>query len=140
MKKTNHVTIKIPEELVADMDKLKGKYGFRSRGEIAKEAIRRLLEQYSSQLELEHFNLNEHGVVILDRSLNPPKGRLFQVYFRPEGVLCEFCQSDKCRHVKFSLGLPKVQDILSKKGWEIPTEELTDEEIKAALDELAKKR
>jgi len=44
-----HVTIKIPKELVEEMDKLLGKHGFRSRGEIAKEAIR----QFSSSQSIE---------------------------------------------------------------------------------------
>lgn len=45
-KDTKHVTVKIPRDLIQEMDKLKGKHGFRSRGEIAKEAIRKLLAEY----------------------------------------------------------------------------------------------
>jgi len=42
-KKYEYVPVKIPVDLAEEMDKLKGRYGFRSRGEIAKEAIRRLI-------------------------------------------------------------------------------------------------
>ena len=49
-KQSDHVTIKIPIELTKEMDKLKGIMGFRSRGEIAKEAIRQLLSHYKETL------------------------------------------------------------------------------------------
>lgn len=38
-----YVVVKIPRDLVNEMDKLVGSYGFKSRAEIAKEGIRRLL-------------------------------------------------------------------------------------------------
>jgi len=41
-----YVTLKIPQQLADEIDALIGKHGFTSRAEIAKEAIRRLLEQY----------------------------------------------------------------------------------------------
>jgi len=70
---------------------------------------------------LEHFNINEEGVRILDRSLanHTSKGRIIDVYFKPDKVLCEYCGSDNCKHVEFALSLPEVRRILSKKGWEI---------------------
>jgi len=117
MPKTDHVTIKIPRELIEEMDKLKGKYGFRSRGEMAKEAIRYLLDKYASESELAHYNLNEEGVLVLDRTLQPD--RIVRVYFRPEGPWCEHCESMSCRHVEFALDIPKVQEILREKGWKM---------------------
>jgi len=70
---------------------------------------------------LEHFNLSEHGVCILDRTLANSicKGRIIDVYFKPDKVLCEYCESTGCRHVKFALNIPEVQKILRKKGWKI---------------------
>lgn len=41
-----YVTLKIPHSLADPMDKLVGKFGFKSRAEIAKEAIRKLLLEY----------------------------------------------------------------------------------------------
>jgi Arc/MetJ-type ribon-helix-helix transcriptional regulator len=129
-KQPDHVTIKIPQELIEEMDKLKGVMGFRSRGEIAKEAIRQLLSHYKETLDLpklpplprlEHFNISENGVRILDRSLGNgvSKGRIIDVYFRPENAWCEYCQSTDCEHVEFALSIPKVQKILIEKGWPI---------------------
>ncbi|MEM1661023.1 MAG: ribbon-helix-helix domain-containing protein [Candidatus Bathyarchaeia archaeon] len=45
-KKQDHITIKLPVELVEEIDVLVGKYGFRSRGEVVKEAVRKLLDHY----------------------------------------------------------------------------------------------
>lgn len=51
-KKQDHVTIKLPKELVDEIDALQGKFGFRSRGEIVKEAVRRLLDHYRNVVPL----------------------------------------------------------------------------------------
>jgi hypothetical protein len=57
----------------------------------------------------------------LDRSLanEHSRGRIIDVYFRPENAWCEYCESTDCRHVKFALSLPEVRKILREKGWEI---------------------
>lgn len=71
---------------------------------------------------MEHFNLDEHGVKILDHSLisqNSPRGRIVDVRFSPNKVWCTYDESENCRHVQFALLLPMVQQILKKKGWKI---------------------
>jgi hypothetical protein len=57
----------------------------------------------------------------LDRTLGngSTRGRIIDVYFKPDKVFCEYCGAEDCRHVRFALSLPKVQKILSEKGWEI---------------------
>ena len=45
-RKSDYVTIKLPAELVKEIDSLIGRFGFTSRGEIVKEAVRRLLDHY----------------------------------------------------------------------------------------------
>ena len=42
-----YVDVSLPKELIEEMDKLIGQYGFRSRAEIAKEAIRQLLLRFT---------------------------------------------------------------------------------------------
>ena len=87
------------------------------------EVIRSLINRYWREHQdnflqrIEHFNLNEDGVLVLDRNLNPP--RIVQIFFRPDGPWCEHCESMKCRHVEFALDIPKVQDILRRKGWKM---------------------
>jgi Arc/MetJ-type ribon-helix-helix transcriptional regulator len=105
----------------------RGIRGYKSRAEFIKEAIRKRFEELkTSQLmpalpPLEHFNLSEQGVRILDRTLasKTSKGRIIDVYFKPDNVWCDYCQSSSCQHVKFALDLPAVQEILDKKGWTI---------------------
>lgn len=70
--------------------------------------------------DLEHFNLDEKGVKILDRSLgtpNSPNGRIIDVFFKPTGAWCGLDESASCRHVKFALSLLAVNQILERKGW-----------------------
>jgi hypothetical protein len=47
------------------------------------------------------------------------KGAITDVYFRSSRVLCGACTSENCEHVEYALNLPKIQGILSKKGWVI---------------------
>ena len=51
-RKPEYVTIKLPVELVEEMDSLIGKFGFKSRGEIVKEAVRRFLDHYRNVVPL----------------------------------------------------------------------------------------
>jgi Arc/MetJ-type ribon-helix-helix transcriptional regulator len=105
----------------------RGIRGYKSRAEFIKEAIRKRFEELQTahpMLELpplEHFNIDEQGVRILDRTLasKTSRGRIIDVYFKPDNVWCDYCQSSNCQHVKFALDLPAVQEILNKKGWTI---------------------
>lgn len=125
MSEESHVTIKVPKELVAEMDRLIGTHGFRSRGEITKEALRRLLKEYREVIEstiplrFEHFNMGMDGVRVVDHKLN----RIADVYFRPEGIWCDFDKKSKCEHIDFALSIPKIQGIIEKRkkeGWKLP--------------------
>jgi len=116
-KETDHVTVKIPQELVAEMDKLIGKHGFRSRGEIAKEAIRELLAEYE-KLPFEMLNHDGQGVKVLDRQL----GRVADIQFNPKGIYCPVCDAHFCGHIRFALNQSDVQKIVKQKqkeGWKI---------------------
>lgn len=48
-----YVTIKLPKNLVDEIDKFVGTYGFVSRTEVVKEALRRLFQQYHVVKEAE---------------------------------------------------------------------------------------
>lgn len=64
---------------------------------------------------MRHFNLSEDGVKILDETLN----WIVDVQFKRNKAWCLYDKSSNCRHIKFALGLPEVQKILKKKGWDI---------------------
>jgi hypothetical protein len=99
--------------------------GYKSMADFVTDAVRKRCEDLNilpSKPILEHFNLTENGVTILDRSLNPPKGALVDVYFKPDAknrlqARCQYDETDDCSHVKFALDLPEVQEILKQKGW-----------------------
>jgi len=42
-----YVVVKLPKDLVDEIDRFIGRYGYRSRAELVKEAVRLLLRQYS---------------------------------------------------------------------------------------------
>ncbi|MCS7136030.1 MAG: ribbon-helix-helix domain-containing protein [Nitrososphaerota archaeon] len=46
---TRYVTVKIPEEIGLQIDKVLYKAGYSSRAEFVKDAIRRLLEKFNEQ-------------------------------------------------------------------------------------------
>lgn len=84
------------------------------------EVVRVLVNHYwrdnkeELQPTLQHFNLDENGVMILDHSFEPP--RIIQVFFKPDGTAeCELCESKTCRHIQFALSLPKVAEILERR-------------------------
>jgi hypothetical protein len=126
MSTDEYTTVRLPKELMDEIDQIikHGTMGYKSRAELVKEAIRDKLKTIPQTPEppqptLEHFNLSENGVRILDRTLanKTSRGRIIDVYFKPGKVWCDHCQSSSCQHVKFALNLPEVQGILRKKGW-----------------------
>jgi len=105
--------------------------GYKSLADFITDAVRekctelKILTPTPEPPQLEHFNISENGVRILDRSLTNglSKGRIIDVYFKPEGAWCEHCQTDNCRHIQFALTIPKIREIVWKKraeGWNLP--------------------
>jgi Arc/MetJ-type ribon-helix-helix transcriptional regulator len=122
----DYTTVRLPKELMDEIDRIikRGIRGYKSRSEFIKEAIRKRFEEMQATQPipklppLEHFNVDEEGVRILDRTLATKTigGSIIDVYFKPDTVWCKYCQSDSCRHIKFALELPAVQEILNRKG------------------------
>jgi hypothetical protein len=121
-KEGEYTTIKLPADLVYSIDRLIGKHGFKSRGEIVKEALRDLLTHYQPTKEpprFEHFNMGENGVRISDRKLH----LIADIYFKPQGIFCDLDKTDSCEHIDFALTVPEIQDIIKKhrkEGWKLP--------------------
>jgi hypothetical protein len=113
--------------LIEEYIKAHPEMGYKSLADFVTDAVRekcselKILVATSELPQLEHFNISENGVRILDRSLGNgvSKGRIIDVYFKPDKVLCEYCGTDNCRHVEFALNIPKVRKILIEKGWPI---------------------
>jgi hypothetical protein len=105
--------------------------GYKSLADFVTDALRgkcRELQILVPKPELpaqEHFNLNADGVRILDRTISNGglNGRIIDVYFKPKGIRCEYCQSDDCRHIHFALTVPAIKEVIEKKrldGWKLP--------------------
>jgi hypothetical protein len=113
-------------EIVRRFLRIKEHLGLKNDTEVVRSLINWYWNENSEKLQpnFEHFNISEHGVRILDRTLadKNSRGRIIDVYFKPDRIWCEYCDSTKCQHVKFALDLPEVQEILRKKGWKIPEE------------------
>jgi len=126
-----YTTVRLPKEIMDEIDQIikRGTRGYKSRAEFIKEAIRKRFEELQTSQSitklppLEHFNIDQDGVRILDRTLSSKttSGRIIDVYFKPGSVWCEYCQKSNCQHTRFALELSEVQNILDKKGWNIKT-------------------
>ena len=112
-------------DTIENFIKVHSEMGYKSLADFATDAIREKCEKlgvFNPQMigpPLEHFNISERGVRVLDRTLGngTARGRIIDVYFTPETVLCEYCDSSSCRHVQFALSIPAVQKIVQEKGW-----------------------
>jgi len=98
-------------------------YGYRSLTDFVEDAVRRRaseLKVFDLTPRFSHFNLDEHGVKIGDKKLGL---KAIQIYFKPEGIFCEYCGPSSCEHIKYALEQPDIQRIIRKKrleGWKLP--------------------
>jgi hypothetical protein len=121
------VYLRMDGDLGARFLQIKQHLGLKNDTEVLRTLINWFWREHLPELQsppLEHFNVSEHGVRILDRTLtdNSPKGRIIDVYLKPDKVWCEYCNATDCRHVKFALEIPEVREVIRSKGWKIPLE------------------
>ena len=72
----DYTTVRLPKELIDEIDSIinRGIRGYKSRSEFIKEAIRKRFEELKTTQPmpplppLEHFNIDEQGARILDKS------------------------------------------------------------------------
>jgi len=126
--------ISLHKELVGTIEdyiKTHPEMGYKSLADFATDAIREKCEKLGIFLPkpelpvLEHFNLGDGGVRVLDRGLatKSTSGKVVDIYFRPKGIWCEHCQTNSCYHIDFALTVPSIQAIVVKKrteGWKLP--------------------
>ena len=93
--------------------------GYKSLADFVTEAVRKRCEELKILVPkaepppLEHWNVNQDHVTVLDHKIR----MLADVYFKGNKVYCELCKAENCEHVKYALNIPKVQQLLHKKGW-----------------------
>jgi Arc/MetJ-type ribon-helix-helix transcriptional regulator len=117
--KDEYTTIKVPNDLILIADRLIGTRGYKSRGEIVKDALRDFLDKYDESAHLEMLNHSASGVKVRDRKLC----RVADIQITPQGIHCPVCDASYCEHVRFALMQPDIIDIIKKKtkeGWKLP--------------------
>ena len=79
------------------------------------EVIRHIIKQYPlPPPRLEHINTYDDRITIRDNILS----RTVDVFLKDDGLaFCNLCNLNDCLHIDYALGLPKVNRILSAKGW-----------------------
>ncbi|RLI44726.1 hypothetical protein DRO69_06750 [Candidatus Bathyarchaeota archaeon] len=114
MSEKKKLNVRLDRELEEKFFQIKKFFGVENETEVVRSLINWFWREHEKELQpkFEHFNVNENGVLIVDRE----QDRIFQVYFHPEGIECE-CGTPNCKHKEFALSLPKVQQILREKGW-----------------------
>jgi len=115
------INVRLEGETASRFLRIRELLGLKNDTEIVRSLINWYWREHREELQprFEHFNLNANGVLILDREAN----RVIQVYFRPTGILCEYCQTDGCVHIQFALTQPTIQEMVQKKrreGWKLP--------------------
>jgi hypothetical protein len=96
--------------------------GYNSLADFVTDAVRKRCEELKILVPtppklptLEHFNVNEDHVTIIDHKMK----RIPNVFFRNNHVFCDVCEEQTCEHVKYALTLSKVRKALEKKGLKV---------------------
>lgn len=114
--------VSLKRELVEQIERFVEEYPvYKSKADFVHEAVRIRMEQIRvAQLpRFELVNSDDDGVKIHDREIH----QVPQIYFKREGLLCEWCRTKNCVHIKFALDQPKVQTVIRKhrkEGWDLP--------------------
>lgn len=103
--------LSLPEELVNIIENYireNPTAGYTSIADFVAEAVRLRLESLGATppiLTLIHLNIAENYVLLWDNKI----GQSVRVFFSEEKIKCEYCDSNRCYHVKFAIQIPKVQ-------------------------------
>jgi len=68
----------------------------------------------------EHFNMGDNGVKIIERDGSGKIMIVADVYFKPQGIFCDFDKLSTCVHIKFALTVTEIQEQIRKlrrEGW-----------------------
>jgi Arc/MetJ-type ribon-helix-helix transcriptional regulator len=60
MTENEYSTVKLPNDLIAEVDTLVGTHGFKTRAEVVKEAIRKFLREYK-KVDVKSKEAGSHG-------------------------------------------------------------------------------
>ena len=109
------VYLRLDGEIAKRFSQVKRYLGLKNDTEVLRSLINWYWWEHQEELrpKLEYYNVNDRGVMVLDRDLN----QIIMVYFNPDKILCDYCGVSACKHAEFALSIPRVQEILREKGW-----------------------
>jgi len=126
-KPSKHATVRLPKDMVNAIEEFlktdqAKKMGFLYITDVVTDAARQLLKSYGYSSTLRprfvHYNVYEDHVSIIDNE--QPEGKSWvDVYLQNGKAWCDLCEKHDCDHTRFALGLPKVVDALTAKGWAV---------------------
>ena len=139
--KPPQVRVVFDGEMRSRFESVKKYYGLEKNADLIRLLVTQKVEELKKQGAIPdlkvplprftHFNINGNGVRIQDRALATktcPNGMIIDVYFKPQGIFCEYDQTFRCDHIDFALTVPhireQIMDLNKKNGWKI---ELPDE-------------
>ncbi len=107
-------SVNIPPEVAKVVDAVYEKYGFKSRDEFIRDAVKRRLEEMSlwpPQRRITHFNVYQDRVTVIDSEL---KNLWIDLYIRDRQLRCSYCERNDCIHTEFAMDIPQVAKVLSE--------------------------
>lgn len=117
-------SVSLPKELIDKIDLIikNGRFGYESRPEFIKEAIRKRLSELGYEINqivhtLKVWNVTKDRVTIFDETLN----RWVNVNIGDNRVMCELDRSEDCTHVRFVTEIPEVITLFKRMGWKFRT-------------------
>jgi len=81
---------------------------YKSIADFVTDAVRKRLEELGAlppTLSLVHLNVNENYVLLWDNKAK----QSIRVFFTEDKIKCEYCDSNRCYHVKYAISLPEVR-------------------------------
>lgn len=92
--------------------------------EVIRTLIRLYYEENEKQLKgppklMWELNLSNDGVWIWDPELQ----RAVDIFFNREGIKCDECNLDNCKHIIFALAQEEIKKVVRKRkseGWKLP--------------------
>ena len=119
---SDYRNISIKKELADTVEKFindNPDFGFRSIAQFLESCARNKLVEMGflgrhKVVKIEHFNLSETGVKLLDRKLGAD-GKLVTIEFRPEGPYCIFDETNDCVHTKYVMRQADILQVLAEK-------------------------
>ena len=117
-------TVNVKEVLLVQIEKVLDTEAAKNEGlinlsQFIDSALKEKLELLK-QKHLNHLNMYEDHVKILDSKLEG-RGRIVSVYFkRDDGPWCDYCEEPDCVHVQYAWELPEARKVLEGYGLKPP--------------------